>query len=471
MRFNDDVMDKNWYNGKQKIMWLKITAKRLQSIRRNAFNNSAFEELELLGLDVKSGKLKIHDGALNGLDSLHSIVCESQSIQSLPAGLFNPIIPTAACIIFDPWPENINLDEMFAKNLYRAMRVLVIENVRMPQTKFHYLAASNFTSMRHLTHLQLVNCGVEVIAPHAFDDIGHTLNRIILLQNWIKTISVDTFRIVFETKARALVLFGQERDHLLCTCELVEVDVMHEPLTSSGVEVLLRFACKASRQFTIAACNVLQMIDIAKLCIKCDSSQQVRTIDVEMTYYEGDVFIHTQFSGKLRVILTKIDATFSQVCSERVANANHRCLNLDRSIGQLNLNEIKASGEEELISITAIPILVEFGARPMHMMTVRRKIVTENWLLDILLALISLSMGGVLGLSFGIGITVARMPPEKTGSARSEYTGSSRSSTVYVEPVFTAEDQTDDGLYERIVETPDDGNYVEIEDAGYVAVL
>lgn len=364
-------MTSDWYNGHYFINILIIEAEYLHSIMADAFSGVALRKLLKLHFYVAKGMVHVCAGALNDIDLLKSIEFNAENVR-LPIGLFDPVAISMVLLEFRVWPYDVNINEMFAGEVYRHLELLEIRNVRRPQTKFRILAANNFTTFRRLEGLLLINCGIEVIEERTFDAIGRKLKGISLENNRIKSINIGMFRVFVETKSNFAFRIGSNKEKLMCTCHLVELDVMLQPLRH---QTRLSIDCWSSGGFSPSACQIYRDINFSKISFIADNIRGfIRIIVIRMAYAgNGFVSLHTDFSSKIRVLLTSADSMRRKKCADRaMARENINCLSIDKFVGHLDLNEFAALRDSELISITAIPILHAFGARPMHMMTLRR---------------------------------------------------------------------------------------------------
>lgn len=369
----EDELFTSWYGGRNPIGGIEIETERLAVIHANAFNEPAFKRLKYLALRVHFGPLKIHDDALQGLDIFLSLEMRVKGLKKLPTALFVPIAMSIRLIKFENWPNKVNLNEMFDTDIYRQLRTLQIRNVQLPQTRFRTLDATNFTSFRRLQHLELFNCGIEVIAERTFDIVGVTLLTIILDRNWIQFIDGAMFRIFYETKQPYLLSIERNRVEIECTCRLIELDVMQCPFRRID---RLCIDCVVTDSFVAAACGLYRILDYTKFHIDFNRTFIKRIINVHMTHQQGSILIKTNFTSRIRMLLIDFDAMSGGggggTCAHRTVPANFKCLHMNKSIERLELHGIDGIRDAKLISITVIPMLYDFSAHPLHSMTLRR---------------------------------------------------------------------------------------------------
>lgn len=364
-------MDSNWYNGYYSLNWLEISTDRLHSIHANAFAGQAFHYLTVLDLYIANGDVNIHSNAFEGLRHLVSIFFDAQTLHRLPIGLFDPLATKMWILSFDIWPNSINLNEMFAREAFRMMKSLDISNVELPQTYFRVLSAANFTAFRRLQELHLLNCGIEVIHERTFDKIAHTLVNVYLKSNWIKTINLAMFRHIFEKKHLAWLKIGNNRERWLCTCDLLEVTALVCPLMTKPTKMCVN--CTLTDKFLRGDCGIRHNLESTSFCVEFKQKIYIRIIRVQITYATiHSIAIKTNFSSGIRLILANFDTMQHKKCAHRAADAHYKCLQITKATDRMALDAVHEIRDAELISITVIPILYRFGAKPVHSMTVRR---------------------------------------------------------------------------------------------------
>lgn len=280
VQFVDNELMSNWYNGNETVHMLLIKTNQLYAIHANAFNCSALRELLNLEIHIAQGTINIHDGTLNGMRYITSLRLVAKSVGNLPINLFDPIAGTMKFIEFEIWPNNVNLIDSFARETYRMLEGLVIENVQMPQSKFQYLSANDFKTFRRLRFLELINCGIEVIDAHTFDYIGRLLIKLILNLNRIKAINVDMFRKIYESKYNAQLVIKSNAP-LMCSCQVIDVNLMLYPLISMPF-----IDCTADDEFDMAkTCGTYQLLRPKKICVRMQrKSELFKYINIRMAY-------------------------------------------------------------------------------------------------------------------------------------------------------------------------------------------
>lgn len=397
IEFPDGQMTGNWYNGHHALEWLIIKSKQLHAIHSGAFNCSAIRKLRILDLQIRNGLVQIHAGAFSSFVFLWDIRLKAKSVKNLAAGIFEPLAVSLNSIICKKWPSNVDLNEMFANQKFYVLKTFYIENVDWPQAKFRQLHATNFTAFRRVKELYLINCGIETIDRHAFDVIGRTLRTINLDKNWIKLITFDMFRIFFEASAWEGFTMEQNREPWQCSCELIEIEAMRCPFGIDFDQAC--FECDPIRTFDAQSCGVHRDVDFDRWCIAGDGqSELLRVIEVRMALRANSIVIQTNFTSKFRVIFVSGDALAASKCADRANNATFKCVSVDKFVERLELGCIAEIRHAELVLITAIPILADFGARPMHSIVVRREMAHRRWgCRDWAIVSVAMVMGAVLG--------------------------------------------------------------------------
>lgn len=402
IRFADGQMANAWYTGRLSINFLTIRTDRLHTIQSNAFDDLAFHTLTYLMLLIHGGMLTICDGALDGTKFLTWFHVDVPVVSTIPLGLFDEQATLMWAIKYTAWPNHINLNGMFAGQIYRSLKWLQIQNVRLPQTRFRYLHMSNFTAFRRLQFLIMTNCGIEVIDEHAFSYIGRSLEVINLNDNWIKMFNVQMFRTAFETKQSLLLTIDSSRARIQCTCDLLEMLVMQCPHSDDWCTV-----CDRSDGFQDASCGVYRMVQIAKYDNRSANDAFMRVVSIRMAYDGVSVAIHTNFTSGIRVLLVNGDAMLANAgeCTERVTKMNFKCFRMGKNIRRLELGSIDEIRYAKMVSITVIPILYQFAARPMHSMTVRQSIERPIWIDELELVILCI-ISCILSASVGFVATI-----------------------------------------------------------------
>lgn len=404
VRFVNHELAFNWYTGAWTLDWLLISTEQLHSIHSGAFDRFSLKSLEVLKFRVAHGFVRIHDGVFAWFSQLSMISFFVKNVR-FPIGLYDSLANTILDIRCSAWPSTIGLNGMFGNEKYRLLRVLTIANVESPQTMFHTLARANFTSFKRLKHLHLIKCGIEVVDDHAFDAISHTLEVMNLEGNRIKFINVEIFRGIFEANSRFRFRLNENGEHLQCTCQAIEVDVMRCPLVWYEDDTCI--ACTSPEDFDPDTCNIYRNANFSKFIINEALGQTYwRIFRLRMAIADGaELWIRTDFSGNVRILMVNFEKMTGD-CDHRAAATHFKCLSIDKFVLNLDLHDIDELRNAEIISITAIPILISFGTRPMHSMTVRRQTNDAFWLSFDLLPIWMTTVILFVAFGFGCGVSI-----------------------------------------------------------------
>lgn len=405
--FPANEITESWYNGYSKVIWLGIVTEHVHSIHANAFNCWAFQDLLYLWLHINNGALKVYDSVFYGVQNVMACRMQGKTV-TLPAGMYDRISSTVKCIMHIGWPNDTNLNEMFANESFRVLRTLHIENVQMPQIKFRRLDATNFTAFRRLRKLVLIACGIQVIAERTFDQMSRTLILLKLNRNWIKVIKVDMFRRIFEAKMHTFRLrIDENSERLVCSCNLMEMDILLCPFQMHRDEMCVK--CQSSNGYRVAgACALTKHVDLRKFCADLNITEIMRIVDVRLALHDDarrTLSIRTNFTSTFRMLFVDIDSMQMQTkCAQRASQTHAKCLRINRTIEHLRMDDWIELRGAEFVSITAIPFLYKFGARPMHLITATRTIGMSFWPFDSVQTQIvaaSVTLGMCIGLVTG----------------------------------------------------------------------
>lgn len=451
VRFDGDEIASNWYNGHLPLRSLKLAIPNLQAIHADAFDSKAFEKLRALTLVVKNGMVKVFDHAFRRLQLLHRIEFIAKSIGTFPIGLFDEADVTLHTLKVVGWPNNCNLEEMFANEMFRMLKILQIRSVQMPQTRFRRLTATNFTSIRRLNNLILYDCGIEVIDENAFEVVGRSLVYVNILWNRLKTITFQSVRIFYESKVDFVMDIGSKLSWE-CNCDLISIDILVCPFRRHSGFVCIR-ECMS---FKSKVCDVYRDVDLTLFCAPMKSQLVMRIIDVRLALDEtNSVVIQTNFTGNFRIIFANATAMQASKCVERGSKAHFKCLVLDKFIDLVELSELGEIGTAEFISIAVIPILYHFAARPLHIITVRRAAALEKRSMDYP-SMVAGVLGAIVGLLLGLCaqfiVTAScegNQAPAET--ALNEQPPISRQCCADVASTSTVDDYADQSNYDEIV--------------------
>lgn len=459
---------------------LLIETDVLHTVHANAFNSRAFRKLVSVTILVTDGSPHIQHGAFDGLDFFGSTQLVAKYLH-LPIGFFDRYAATMLNIHCNGWPDDIGLNDMFANEAFRVLHTLSITNVRGSQSKFQRLAAVNFTMIRRLNYLILVNCGIEIIELNAFDVVGRALRLLRLNSNRIKSIDIDMFRILFESKRRSALEIDENAVKFPCTCHLLALDAMQCPFVE-GPRVKC-IDCVPSEAFEVTACGLYRAAPFQKFCIDTEPDDFVRIFIVRMAYVRASLSIWTNFSSRARILLADFSALKNQKCQEMSFQGSVKCVKVQKPYSfTLNFNEFGEFRGAALLSITIIPHLDHFGARPMHSMTVRQ----ENMAAIDWMAAIGIASSAFIGFCSGVCISLVRGYCKlRHASDHTTQATDRRSSYEYAMPMGKIDERGECNNYDEILVGPERNtyaeinessaeqsleNYIEIHDTGYLAI-
>lgn len=429
VHFDDGEITSDWYNGQRLVRNLELYVNELYTIHADAFFRNAFKYLYNLKIRVKKGMNSIGSGAFNGLSQMSKLHLETERMEYLPSGVFDYMAVQMITFELSIWPNNVNLNEMFAFDVFHNLRIFEIWQVQWPRTQFRHLDAANFSFTRRLKTLSLINCGIETIDRHTFALIGRKLEKLNLAGNRIQTIDVDTFQQLYETGLRELSLVNNTL--LACTCSLIELDVMQCPLRHNSSHVCME--CTPTVDFDATACDVYRDLnrsriyteykrpgDYAPLKPIMEKYEILRIIKFRLAHVDEVIHVATNFTTYFRMLLIDLRAIQVRKCIDRVAEGNFRCLRLNKSTNQLPSKEIGKLRDAEFMLVVAMPIRFWFGVRPLHSIMVSKAgLAIENppsgmWIWTPII--IGLLLGFVIGIwiefvSVSSAASVAAQPP------------------------------------------------------------
>lgn len=112
-------------------------------------------------------------------------------------------------------------------------------------------------------------------------------------------------------------------------------------------------------------------MDIAKIVVVTMKTILMRIVNVIHQNQHSMLLILTKFISIIRILFVNVDAKHDDngKYSIKASKMNYKCLNVFIINEHMNLDEIVKVRDATLASVTAVPILLYFGARPMHMKT------------------------------------------------------------------------------------------------------
>lgn len=356
---------------------LHIERCKLLAIGANAFDYKAFHTLKQLTFSENIGAMHILQDAFVGVGRPFSIFYIDTIVANFAAGFFEELIDTISDIEYHGWPGHIGLSDMFIGGQYRVLHMLHIENVPEPSLKFRLLAASNFSTIKHLRILRLVRCGIETIDEHAFDVIGRSLLWLYLYQNRIKFINVEMFRTIFETKSKPNVQLID--NPLWCTCDLIEFDLMRIPaifLPESREE------CIVHDGSAIDSCGTYQRMNPGKLCTSFPSERMVRFVGFRLRRNNDVVHLQKKATTRTRLLVLRYDAACEKrKCEMKELGTNAKCWITSKTTESFELHEFAGWPDAEFVMIAALPVVTSRRIWPLHLVTLRQTVASTNhWL-------------------------------------------------------------------------------------------
>lgn len=369
IRFVNNQMTNDWYIGQHYLFCLQLQECNIEAIHEDAFTDYAFARLKVLIFKRNKAPMHIYDHALEGIRLLEKVAFIETHISNMHRHIFHSIIGLLE-IDIDRWPNAIGLNDMFNERKYRKMHTLKLSNVEVPQTKFHVLSADNFTTFRCLRHLSLTNCGIEIIKEHTFDMIGETLQHLNLNRNRIQFIYVEMFRHIYEHNMNFRFQMNVHAS-LKCTCGMIEVYLM-QFINHSMPE----YICIRDVHFLIDTCGSQQLLNSAKWGWP---GRYLRCFHMHLSHVHESIVVRTTFSRSFRMLYGDAKAMQTYRCDAKTTNTQIGCLIIRKVIDRLELSELDAINDTtELIMITVIPFLYEAKVCPIHLITVRRSMETED---------------------------------------------------------------------------------------------
>lgn len=393
---------------------MTINIAKLNAIHAGAFDEPAFRRLTKLILNVDDGPLVVHSGAFRNLRTIRVIYVAAENVQYLADDIMRSASETIVEFLWHDWPNLMNLNQLTANTAFPRLIHLQICNVHEPQTTFHVLAPSNFTSMCCLRTLWLVDCGIEFIEQKTFDGLGRSLTMVNLRENRIQFVTARMFRSLFDAHRYPIVRLGAQHAEIICTCRFLEFAIMQCPNTKTPGKMCN--PCQQSDFLTNNTCGIFRhSSDMTKYCRGVER-HSVRYVAIRMAYIGNSVWINTNFSNQLRVVMVDAAAMRALKCTERKTEKNYVCYNLKRR------KQIKKILKAEIQIVVAIPFTFFFGARAMHLITVRQEPEDANgWCIGYWVGL-SIFVGFVVGFGFRIGHAYWRAKKVDTEAAEANHT-------------------------------------------------
>lgn len=373
MQFTRGTMFSRWYTGRWTIISLHFHSNQLHAIHADAFANSSLSKLCLLSIVSPATALSVDPDAFRGLENLIVLEIHARVHGSMPAGLFDTLAATLQKLQWDGWSDDVSLIDMFAGTVYPSLDMLRIIYVPWPQSNFRVLAAASLAPFHTLRYLILYNCGIEVIEENAFDVAGKTLYFINLTMNRIKIVNIDMFRVFFETAKLHAGLDIRANKGLVCTSNVHDLNLIQYPEPNrTFVE------CTPGVESAQAFRQRYQPVNPSKLCVQLRIQAPRRFVYIGIKRLGEQILMQTNFTSRIRILSIDADVLIANNnCSARIFKSNYRCLLVNRTMEQLDLTRMIGNRNVDLITITAIPILIQSRVCPFHSITVRGTTMVE----------------------------------------------------------------------------------------------
>lgn len=367
-------------------------------------------------MQIEHGFVEFHDNAFAHMQMIRTINFAGEKVR-FPASVFDVAVASIGGITFTTWPSDMNLNDVFGNETYRQLIMLRIHNA-----KFRFLSADNFSTIRWLSYLELNRCGIELIEQHTFDVVGHSLTDIILFENRLKTVNFKMFRPLFESKLSTDLEIIQYRERLVCTCHMIEMHIVVAYPSAAYID------CLMPDDLDETTCATGRNVNFSRICASFIRKRSMQIVDIRMVSKDDmTIFIRTSLASHYRVLLVNSNAMSGSKCTERAFESNVKCLILNKFVDFLHLKDFETIGDADFVSITAIPLLYNSGARPLHMITIERRsmIVHRYW---IVVLAISIAAGLVIGVTGGISfVFINNMRTVKQHTAEGETTSTTNS--------------------------------------------
>lgn len=198
--FPNGILQPKWYNGFERIHQLTIISKNLKIIQTDAFNCSAFHELQ--ELSIRAYSPYEYRNITEGLIRIVTLHLETQRSGARIGRILISLKKTLVHFYFSctfATTKLGNLNNLFGNVKLSKLKILeVIYLERTEESTGVWLGACNFTGLVVLQEMHLVRCGIMAILVGTFDFIGETLKYINLSGNRLTTLTIDLFLIFLD---------------------------------------------------------------------------------------------------------------------------------------------------------------------------------------------------------------------------------------------------------------------------------
>lgn len=271
MHFPDQRISTNWYGAAAFIIDLELMFCDFIAIEMEAFAAPTFQHMRTFNLTTNQ-TFDYSPGIFIGLriEMIRIEKVGTANVGSLylnKSALLRPLQGSLRSIDLQG-DISIDMDRLFG--VYRLVRMeyLIIKN----QNNLHLLEHSNFCGLRIIRGLDIINCGVRAIHPHAFDYIGYTLSRLNLSQNQLTTLPSNIFVTFLEANDLCRLILGLEGNPWSCDCDLLETIYFDRIFNLTKFDKQPTIIDCSAALVSIHSCAGIQVIRPCKACIQSKQS-------------------------------------------------------------------------------------------------------------------------------------------------------------------------------------------------------
>lgn len=302
----------------------------------------------------------------------------------------------------------LDLDSIFGVHKFFNLERLHIDN----QPEMWTLANSNFTGLRLIKTLMIINSGVEVIMPDAFDFIGVTLRSLRLSGNQLITLPLGLFNVMLENNK-----YPNNFDSVFmnnpweCDCKMLESLYVHSVFNSSKPVCHTVLGTCHSSAVDVAACTDMQSFTQQKL--QLHSTQPIFAYaKFILNVIDGRAVVRSPKPRTYRLWMADHDGHGRWQIKNPKCPAYDwltqftRCVRAHTAEQHDGLMLMKASRHVfRTVCVNYIAFNGTLSFWPMHCVTYRLPAVVEQpeWAMWMVVAMIGCSLAGtVIGLVFSV---------------------------------------------------------------------
>lgn len=258
LAFPNRTVSRNWYRAQTPIHSLKLSYCDFTSIEPGAFETYAFSSLiDISFSNIPSFEYK--SGLFNGLRRISEMYFNEVDIRQVNSGFLQPVQHTVNIIHISNTRMELDMNSLFGVHKFFNLERIHIDN----QPDIYTLARSNFTGLRLIKNLMIVNSGLEVIMENAFDFIGFTLRSLRLSGNQLTTLPIGIFNVILEKNKYANTFDSVFMNNPWeCDCEFLESLYVSSVFNSSKAG--RKMICDSTSS-EISSCMNLQILSREKL--------------------------------------------------------------------------------------------------------------------------------------------------------------------------------------------------------------